>query len=396
MAQATARAAAPDRRRSTIGTPFLGLLDAVLVAMPAGIAFSGAIGVDEAEAVWLWVVRDLAPDLIDIETIGAGHDNRTALEALLPDLLARARKTLADAATSVEIGRRIKTQLGSEEAWVRLPTVLNALRCRALLDKAGSFGRAANGMADEATLALALQSMPLQDAAVTALVMQAMVGHVANPTRLVAAAIRIAGGASEGALQRAGFAPMLEAILAHAQHQIAALDQIGTFADMDLVCRAVDRFHRLQRAVAGYVELSRGGRWGTIAAALTKAASERLDPKLRDVAPDLNKALRRRDGTDRVDGDQILSALNGIYLLASVRDARDSLAVNALFDQVWTQTGQALEIHIERHLDTLRRSPADAVTAARLDAALKMAELRFSLDYAETMRRARDAALRRL
>ena len=40
------------------------------------------------------------------------------------------------------------------------------LRCRALLDKAQSFGRAANGMADEAALALALQSMPLQDQAV--------------------------------------------------------------------------------------------------------------------------------------------------------------------------------------------------------------------------------------
>lgn len=399
MAQATARAAAPARRRPAIGTPFLGLLDAVLVAMPAGmpagIAFGGAIADDEAEAAWLWVVRDLAPDLIAIETVGAGPDNRAALEALLPEVLARARKSLADAETSVEIGRRIKTQLGSEDAWARLPTVLNALRCRALLDKAGSFGRAANGMADEATLALALQSMPLQDAAVTALLMQAMVGQVASPTRLVTAAIRIAGSASEGALQRAGFAPMIEAILAHAQNQIPAFDQAGTFADMDLVCRAVDRFHRLQRAVTGYVELGRGGRWSTIAAALTKAASERLDPKLRDVAPDLNKALRRRDGADRVDGDQILSALNGVYLLATVRDARDSLAVNALFDQVWTQTGQALEIHIERHLETLRRSPADAATAARLDAALKMAELRFSPDYAETMRRARDAALRR-
>jgi len=395
MAQATARAPAPVSRRPAIGVPFLGLLDAVLVETPAGFTFSGAVARDEAEAAWLWVLRDLAPDLIDGDTVGQGGADRAALEALLPEVLKRARKSLADAQTSVEIGRRIRTQLGGDEAWERLPTVLTALRCRTLLDKAGSFGRAANGMADEAALALALQSMPLQDAAVTALLMQAMVGQVASPARLVAAAIRIAGGASEGALQRAGFSPLIDAILAHAQNQIPALDQTGTFADMDLVCRAVDRFHRLQRAVSGYVELSRGGRWASVAAALTKAASERLDPKLRDVAPDLNKALRRRDGADRVDGDQILSALNGIYLLATVRDSRDSLAVNALFDQVWTQTGQALEIHIERQLEALRRSPADAVTAARLDAALKMAELRFSPDYAETMRRARDVALRR-
>jgi hypothetical protein len=132
-----------------------------------------------------------------------------------------------------------------------------------------------------------------------------------------------------------------------------------------------------------------------IAAALTKAASERIEPKLRNVAPDLNVALRRREGTDRVDGDQILLALNGIYLLATVRDSRDSLAVNAVFDQAWAQTGQALEIHIERNLETLRRNPADKGSSVRLDAALKMAEVRFNQEYAETMRRAKDVAERR-
>ena len=83
--------------------------------------------------------------------------------------------------------------------------------------------------------------------------------------------------------------------------------------------------------------------------------------------------------------------MNGMYLLATVRDSRDSLAVNALFDQVWAQTGQALEIHIERNLEQLRRNPRDTVTSARLDAALKMAEIRFNQEYAETMRKAKEA-----
>jgi hypothetical protein len=194
---------------------------------------------------------------------------------------------------------------------------------------------------------------------------------------------------------RAGFGPLVDACLAHAQNQIPALSQTGTFGDMDLVCRSVDRFHRLLRAVTGYVEMPRNSRWAMIAAALTKAASERIEPKLRNVAPDLNVALRRREGTDRVDGDQILLALNGIYLLATVRDSRDSLAVNAVFDQAWAQTGQALEIHIERNLETLRRNPADKGSSVRLDAALKMAEVRFNQEYAETMRRAKDVAERR-
>ncbi|RYE11173.1 MAG: hypothetical protein EOP22_01465 [Hyphomicrobiales bacterium] len=373
----------------------MGMIDAVIVDMPVDFSFDGAVSTDEANAAWTWLVRDLAPDLIDIEAVDDTPGNLAALEALMPELLARARKALLDAQSTPDGLRRFKTQLGGDEAWDKLPTVLNALRCRALLDKAQSFGRAANGIADESALALALQSMPLQDQAVAALLMQAAVGQVAVPSRLVMAAIRIAGGATEAALHRAGFQPLIDAILSHAQNQIPPLNQVGTFADMDLVCRAVDRFHRLLRAVGGYVELNRNSRWSTITAGLTKAVSERLDPKLRDVAPDLNKALRKREGADRVDGDQILSALNGMFLLATVRDSRDSLAVNTVFDQVWAQTGQALEIHIERNLNALRQNPGDKMASARLDAALKMAETRFNQDYAETMRRAKEVAERR-
>lgn len=395
MAQASARPVAPAARGKHPGRPFLGLIDAVVVDSPAQFGFDGAIAVDEAIAAWDWMTRDLAPDLIDVTSAQESPEHIAALEALMPELLGRARSALADAQTDHEAARRIKMALGGDDAWERLPAVVNALRCRGLLDKAQSFGRAANGMGDEASLALALQSMPLQDQAVSGLLMMASVGQVSTPSRLITAAIRIANSAQEAALVRAGFAPLIEACLAHAQNQIPAMSQTGTFGDMDLMCRAVDRFHRLLRAVTGYVELQRSSRWSMIAATLTKLASERIEPRLRNAAPDLNVALRRREGTDRVDADQILLALNGIYLLATVRDSRDSLAVNAVFDQAWSQTGQALEIHIERNLETLRRNPTDSASSARLDAALKMAEVRFNPEYAETMRRAKDAAERR-
>jgi len=395
MALAPSRPAAPAARRKSTGKPFLGLIDAIIVDSPAEYSFDGSVTAEHANAAWVWMTRDLASDLVDADALDDVPNSVAALDSLVPELLNRARKALGQVQSDPEAIRRIKSQLGGEEAWAKLPVVLNALRCRSLLEKAQGFGRAANGMPDEAALALALQSMPLQDQPVASLLMHAAVSQVAMPSRLVTAAIRIANNPAEAALVRAGFAPLVNAILAHAQNQIPPLNQVGTFGDMDLVCRSVDRFHRLLRAVTGYVELDRGSRWSTIASELTKSVSERIDPKLRDVAPDLNLALRRRDGADRVDGDQILSAMNGMYLLATVRDSRDSLAVNALFDQVWSQTGQALEIHIERNLDHLRRHPGDPVTNARLDAALKMAEIRFNQEYAETMRRAKEATGRR-
>src|SRR5690606_24204713 len=127
---------------------------------------------------------------------------------------------------------------------------LTALRCRGLIGKAQVFGRAVNGIQDEAVIGTALHSMPLSDPAIAALLMQAAVGQVANPVRLMTAVIRIAGNPAEASVVRAGFAPLVDALLAHAQNQIHALSTIGPFADIDLTCRAVDRFHRLIRAIS--------------------------------------------------------------------------------------------------------------------------------------------------
>lgn len=398
MSQATARsaiaAATTARPVAGAGRPFFGLIDSVLVDDFAGFEFAGAIAHAHAAAAWTWMQRDLATGLVDPDAL-EGPDSAKALDAVMPQLLERARAAVAAAAESREAERRLRTQLGGEEDWQRLPVVLNALKCRALLGKAQSFGRAVNGLADEAAIGQALQAMPLQDRAVGALLMQATVGQVSNPARLVTAVIRIAGASTEAAVRRAGFEPLIEAILAHAQNQVPVLQVRGQFADIDLTCRAITRFHRLVRALHSYLELTRGGRWAMIAGALTKQISERVEPRLRDVPMDVNRALRRaREGTDRLDSDDVLSALNGVYILATVRECRESLALNALFDRTWTQVGEALEMHVQRNLDFLRQNPADKVTSERLDASIKMAKLRFNAEYAEILKRAKEAAER--
>ena len=378
------------------GKPFFGAIESVIVEDPVDVEFDGAISREHAFAAWVWMTRDLAPDLVDPEADPDDPATLAALELLLPELLTRARNAVAAAGTSHDAGRKLRTQLGGEAQWRALPVVLNALKCRNLLEKARAFGRATNGMPDEAALAAALQSMPLSDPGIAALLMQAALGQIANPSRLVTATIRLAGSPAEDAIVRIGFAPLVDAILAHAQNQIPLLLQIGPFADIDLTCRAVDRFHRLIRAVQGYVELNRGGRWMMVVSSLTKQVSSRVEPRLREVVMDVNKSLRRgREGNDRLDSDQLLAALNGVYLMTAVRDARDSLALNALFDQTWMQVGEALEIHIQRNLEILRQHPEDRNTSERLDASIKMAELRFNAEYAEVLRRAKDAAEKR-
>ena len=390
-----ASAAAPQPSLTT-GAPFAGVLEPVTVEELAASPLPGALARQHVEAAWTWVYRDLAPDLLSPERAANGTTTAAEFEGVAPEVLSRIKDQLAQAETDFDTGRRLRAMLGSDEARAALPAVLGALRHRGLLVKAQAFGRAVNAISDEAGLVSALQSMPVQDPALAGMLFLAATGQVTNPSRLVLAVIKICGNPTEPAIIRSGYAPLIDGLLTQAHNQVHLMQPMGPFADIDLTCRGLGRFHRLVRAVTGYVELSRGGRWTAALSGMTRQVSERIEPRLKTVVTDLNMAMRRgREGSDRLDNSAILAAIGGVYLLATVRDCRDSLAVNAAFDQAWSQTGQALETHIQRNLELLRQNPGDAAVGGRIDAAIKMAEVRFNAEYAETLRRARNSADRR-
>ncbi len=378
---------------------FMDLLDDVLVAEPVLHAFDGSICRSHAAIFWRFVCRDLITDLDErIEAaIDDGGSPEAVLDSVLAEVVAATRGTLNSAGRDDEANRRLTVQLGGDEVRERLPVILTAISCRSLLKKARGFGRAANSLPDEAAVGAALQKLPLNEPAVAALVLHVVVGQVSNPSRLVAGIIPRCGGAGEDLIRSGGFGLLIEALLAHAQSQYSLLsDTSGTFVDVDLICRSLDRFHRLVRSINGYVELHRSSRWSRLLSELIMAVSNRIEPRLREVSSDVSQALRRaREGSDRIDSDRVLAALNGLYLLATVRDARDSLALNALFDKLWTETGQALEALLPRNLDDYRNNPESEIAAQRVDAGLKMAEIRFNAEYADILRRARDAVGRR-
>ena len=376
------------------GPPFAGLIDAVLVGTNQSYGFAGAIDQSTAQAVSTWMARDLGADLLAGLSGGPQTDEAERLEAAMPTLLARARDAIAAASASADAERRMRVQLGGEEIVARLPSVLTALRCRAVISKARDFGRATNAMADEAALAGALQSMPLQDQTVAALLMQAAMGEVQQPARIMSALVRLVGSGGEGAIGRAGYAPLVEALLAHAQNQLGAMEGQGPFRDIDKACAALERFHRLSRAVTGYVEFAPLGRWTGIVSGLTRQASERVAQHLRDMVPTLSRALRADGASDEHESG--LEAFNAMYMLATARDCRDSLALNTLIDPLWQQAGQVIEHHSERQREAMRTQEPTAAKLARYDRAVRLVELRFGPDHAEILRRAREAATRRL
>ena len=375
--------------------PFCGLIDSVLVHEPVLEILPGAVSIDIAQSIWTWVTRDLCADVFAPENLSNGTLMAADVEAAMPEMLSRMKAGLAQGQADLEGARRLAAQLGREGAREQLPAVMLALRNRSLLVKAQAFGKATNTITDEAALGAAMQAMPLQDPPLAALVFQAAVGQVAHPARLTTAAIKLAGAATEVSVRRTGLGPLIDAYIAHAQNQLRFFQVTGPFADVDMVCRALERFNRLVRALTGYLEFQRGSHSTAVLSLITKQVSDRLEPRLKEIVTDLNQAMRRRADADRLDTDKLLAAVGGIYLLATVRDCRDSLALNTVFEQAWNQSGQALEIHIQRNMELFKENPEDANTIARLDAVIQMAQVRFSVEYAETLKRARQAAERR-
>ena len=179
MPTAPSRPANPERRpgsRAKGVPPFLGLLDPVTLKERGDFEFDCALAHDDVAATWKWILRDLAADLIDEKALDESERSRAAVEALMPDLIGRAQLALDAAAKSPEAGRRLTSQVGGEETRDRLPYVLAAMRCRSLFEKAQGFGRAANGLTDDSSLTLALQSLVASDQNATPFLMFAMVG----------------------------------------------------------------------------------------------------------------------------------------------------------------------------------------------------------------------------
>ena len=378
---------------------FLSALSGVLVDPPVHHAFAGAIEREAANSIWTWMARDIAQAEAArlADAIDSGADPLEAFDLMLPEFLDRLKANAEAEKDDRELARRNSIQMGGEDARKRLAHVIMAMRRRPLLDQAAKFGVAVGAISDEATLAQALQSIAITNPVTRALWMQAMVAHMANPSRAMAAAVAISGGNSETLITNSGYAPLVEAILSHAQSQIGKLaSQPNVFSDIDFACKAIHRFHRLMRAVNYTLEIERRSLWGAIISDLTGKLSERLERPMKEITLNVSQALRRpRDGNDSIDPDQVLAALNGLYLLMTVRQSRDSLAVNALLDQAWSETGQAVEVLVTRALDGFRANPGDAAARERLEAGIKMAEIRFNAEYADILRRARDGADRR-
>jgi len=392
----------PTKENSHSPQEIAGIIDVflgpLLVEEPVLFASAGAIKRQHALAVWAWLSRDINKHLtgqaLEIFSSENNGQSLARLAVLVADLIASTQKITHD---NPEATRRLQIQLGGEGVYESLGIIESAFRNYQLLEKAVAYGQAINGVTDENSLKLALQTFPLDEPGVSELIMHAAIGQVINPIRLICSVTDLSDGETQRAVTKAGFAPIIEALLAHAQNQmhLFATDSVR-FQDIDLICRSVGRYHRLIRAISNVTENDKSCEWSRMVATIVRHMSELIEPRLNKVDSDIRQSLRKpRTGPDIIDSNLMLDALNGLYLLASVREALDSLALNSIVNRLWGDVGKSLEVLIERNLDSFRNSPDSEMVAKRLDIGITMAKVRFNPEYAGIISRARDGAFRR-
>ncbi len=377
---------------------FLNLFKDIIVKDPTPIQFDGALNENHMQAIWTWIIRDVFPDLAQfLAKIDNEEKAKKIILSNIDDIRKKVSQQFENAVVAGESDHKLAGQLGGEEIKERVPIFISAMRYQPVLSKASAFGKAANMMEDELALGKALQSMPLKDEKLASLLFQAVISQITNPGRLILSATNIVGASSEAAFVRAGFGPLIEALLSHAQNQASILtSQKGIFIDADLMCNSINRFHKLFHAATGYIELDRDSRLCRAASEISRQMAKIVEPRLEEVSTDVSQSLRKpRRGLDRLDSDRLLAALNGIYLLDAVREARESLALNALFKKIWRETGQSLEILLERNLEELKQDNNNEILSQRLDMGIKMARVRFGPDYADALQKAKDKIMRR-
>lgn len=398
----TAKSAA--RARTGAPAPAEGVRKALQVLLaPVSVAADpivpgAALREVDIDAFWTWFARDVSSELARELEAAAGEEGTDvdALAARAEDLV-NLSKHAVDAAAESGAGHRLVIQLGGEAEFAALPSVLTCLANLRLLGRAADFGRAVTAMDSVQEIAGALRAVELPDPALRRFWLGAACRTVADPRRFLSAAVVAAGRQSVKAVREAGLGECFEGFLIEAQRQAITLsNRAGLFADIDLACRATQRFHAIARAVRYCFDLQPTAPWAFALAQLTRQIATAMEPHLGQVTADVIRVLRPpRDGGDRLPDETVLQAFNGLYLLAAARDSRESLALNRAVERAWGEIGVAMEALAGRALEAYRSAPENEIAARRIDAAIKMAAVRFGNDYARVLQRSRDNAGRR-
>ena len=369
----------------------LGSLD-VVVTTAAPVIFGTALSKEALERFWDWAQRDLDPIAMTKlnKAVGSGDlQSDSELEKQLSEIIALVEPLYIRGQSDDELRRRMAIQMGGVEYYESIPTILLAFNYVSYIKSGAIFGRELSALEDPGTLKYALEQIDFPSADIKKLWCFSFVAGVARPDLLAATIAKLVFANTEEAFKKTGYSEFLDALTLEAQKQIEIIEQqAGLFKDVDLMCKAIDRFHHISRGLNFHLDLPKSVKWNVYLEGFTKRGAAALNGRFSDVVADINNVLRPTKGevSAMINSAEVLQAYNGLYILSATRSARESLAVNAMVDKNWKDVGHSLENLADRVFDHYKRVGAnDQITRTRLDVLIKFCAIRFGNDYAMTL-----------
>lgn len=366
------------------------------------LIFGMAIEKKHLEKFWVWLEREGAPEQIaqlKKETLKDPKQAEQLIAHAFKDLVKPLQHQLDSAHANKEVQRRLTIQLGGFDVYEAFPLIITAFKNIDKLRAAKDLAAHVKQYETEEEFSDLVGAIELPSGPVQKLWCTAFIHHMAWPGKFMVGVLDHCFGETEMAVRKSGYGPYGDAMITNLQQLEDIIEeQAGVFSDIDLMCLAIDRYHRIARVMHYYLELGKSSQWNHGLEVLTSRVSNVLEKRLSQVVANVTSVLRTPAQKAQIlfTTDQVLQAYNSVYLLDAARNAKESLAVNKVVDRTWNELGKSLEILLERALEDQKAAPfGDSLAIAKVDIAIKLCAIRFGLDYAQIMSKNKDNIERR-
>ncbi|WP_027833513.1 hypothetical protein [Maritalea myrionectae] len=377
------------------------LLDPVMMRSSPMITAT-AIEKKHLEKFWVWLEREGAPSLVEqlkSQAIENPKQINSLVAAAFENLVEPLERQYAAAQENGETQRRMTIQLGGYEVYESFPLILTAIKYFDQLRAAKQLALHTQQYETEEEYSDLVEAIDLPKGPAQKLWCTAFVYNLAWPGKFMLGVLDHCYGETEQTVRKSGYGPYGDAMVVNLQQLVDTIEkEAGLFCDIDLMCLAIDRFHRIARVLHSYLDLGKSSQWNHCIEVLTARAAKILEKRLSEVVPNVTNVLRTPTQNAHVlfTTDKVLQAYNSVYLLDAARNAKESLAVNTVVDRTWAELGKLLEVLLERALvDQKAAAFGDTLAIAKVDIAIKLCAIRFGAEYAQIMAKNKDNIERR-
>jgi hypothetical protein len=401
------RSSEDDRPRTgDLARPFFQPLAPFLVDGSAAVR-PGQIRRGSLSPIWLWVVREGAPDAArEYEAVMAA--TRDAEDSREIDKAVRKLQRMAAEAILKITGpghgdnQRALARVGAPDVIEDLLPIGSVLKAREALDGlAGRLPRYVQVFGDSQIAAVneALNVPSLQTPQLLPFALSLVMQRLTAPWQIIRLAIKMAASDDEVRVAATPYGIAVTIALHDLSHLAAALRidiRCGHFTN---IAENLKSLHDGIRGLRTELDLRTESSWGKQLTAIRAVISNSLQSEIDSVPGRVRRILRQRVDKDisaglRIDSVEIDEATSLIEFVAVCRNFASELAIN----EVTLRTYSDLQHYVERSTEALVQSlrGGDAKVRAyrqmQVQAAIRFCEVLFGRDYASLMNRAAENA----